>query len=80
VNAFTFESILVLYHLVKNMQKRGMMSILLQPHILFIFSSMHPHALGLSTYVSTGRRVEELRTCIWFCECINDELDISHHE
>jgi hypothetical protein len=46
VNAISFECILVLYHLVKNMQKRGMLSILLQPYTLFIFISLVPTCFG----------------------------------
>ena len=50
-------------------------------HIHFSYSALkYPHVWGLSTYVYTGRRVEELCACIWFCVCINKELDDSHHE
>jgi hypothetical protein len=77
MNAFTFECILVLYHLVKRKSKRGML-LICYSHIHFSFSALKcPHVLGLGTYVYMGRRVEELCTCIWFCECINNELDDS---
>ena len=47
-------------------------------HIHSSYSSLkYPHIWDLSTYVYTGRRVEELCACIWFCECINNELDVS---
>jgi hypothetical protein len=60
VNAFIFECILVLYHLVQEHVKEGYaVHFITATYTLFIFSSLVPTCLGLSTYVSTGRRVEE---------------------
>jgi hypothetical protein len=54
VNAFMMMSILVLCSSFKNMSKRSMLSMFLQPHILSFSALYYPHALGFSIYVSTG--------------------------
>jgi hypothetical protein len=60
VNAFIFESILVLYHLVQEHVKEGYAVHFITATYTFHFQLFSTHmSLGLSTYVSTGRRVEE---------------------
>ena len=70
----SFESILVCCTTSPGGCKRGVWCSLVTAIYFFHIHLLCTHMfLGLCTYVCTGRRVEELCTCICFYVCVNSE-------